>query len=260
MAKTGRKTSLQKLQRRIKKFWKQNKSLIRGGGQLLLAVFLVLLLAVPFLRTSNPGNSFGIDVSSHNGRIAWDDVSENGVAFAVIRAGGRTYRDGTIYTDARFKRNMRSAWFHHVDRGVYFYSQAVSEAEAREEAEAVLKSINGADLKLPVFLDVEDTGTDGKGRADKLTRAQRTAVVLAFADVIREEGYTPGVYANRWYLSSMMDADALRDAGVVIWLAEYTNAATPKYDGTYDYWQYSKTGTVPGIDGAVDLDRAFVGP
>lgn len=260
MAKTGRKTSLQKLQRRFKKFWKQNKSLIKGGGQLLLAVFLVLLVAVPFLRTSNPGNSYGIDVSSHNGKIAWDDVAENGVAFAVIRAGGRTWKTGGLYEDALFKRNMRGAWFHHVDRGVYFYSQAVNEDEAREEAKAVLKAVSGAKLKLPIFLDVEDTGTGGKGRADKLTRDQRTAVILAFAEVIREEGYTPGLYANRWYLNSMMDTGALRNAGVVIWLAEYTNAATPKYGGAWDYWQYSKTGTVPGIDGAVDLDRVSVGP
>lgn len=260
MANTRKKTSLQKLQRRVKKFWKHNKSLIRGGGQLVLAVFLVLLLAVPFLRESNPGNTFGIDVSSHNGKIAWDDVAENGVAFAVIRTGGRSWKNGDLYEDARFKRNMRGAWFHHVDRGVYFYSQAVSEDEAREEAKAVLKSVNGANLKLPVFLDVEDTGTDGKGRADKLTRAQRTANILAFAETIRDKGYTPGVYANRWYLTSMIDTEALRDAGIVIWLAEYTKAAAPKYDGFYDYWQYSKTGSVPGIGGSVDLDRVPVSP
>ena len=248
------------LKKRARRFWKKNKSLIQGGGQLLLAVSLVLLLAVPFLREDNPGNTYGIDVSSHNGKIAWDDVAENGVAFAVIRVGGRTWQDGTLYSDARFKRNMRGAWFHHVDRGVYFYSQAITEDEAREEADAVLKAVGGADLKLPVFLDVEDTGTEGKGRADGLSRAQRTAVVLAFAERVKEKGLTPGVYANRWYLTSVLDTDALRDAGVVIWLAEYTKAATPKYDGSYDFWQYSKTGTVPGIAGAVDLDRAAVGP
>lgn len=250
--KRGRGGSFQK---RIKKFWKQNRPLIKGGLQFLALAVLIIAITIPFLRTENPGNTYGIDVSSHNGTVRWDEVSENGVQFAVIRAGGRTYRTGEIYQDTRFKRNMRRAWFHHVNRGVYFYSQAVNADEAREEAKAVLKSLNGANLKLPVFLDIEDTGTEGKGRADGLTKAQRTEIALAFAEVISDKGYTPGVYANRWYLNDRLDADALRNAGISIWLAEYTNNDRPVYGGAYDFWQYSKTGTVPGIDGAVDLDR-----
>ena len=121
----------------------------------------------------------------------------------------------------------------------------------------IVKCLSGANLKLPVFYDIEDTGTEGKGRADGLSRAQRTANALAFAEVIAEEGYTPGVYANRWYLTSELDADALRNAGVSIWLAEYTNNERPAYREAYDYWQYSKTGRVPGIDGDADLDRVY---
>ena len=115
---------------------------MKGAAQFLVLAVLVLVVVFPFLRTENPGNTYGIDVSSHNGTVRWDEVSENGVQFAVIRAGGRTYRTGEIYQDTRFKRNMRRAWFHHVDRGVYFYSQAVNTDEAREEAKAVLKSLN----------------------------------------------------------------------------------------------------------------------
>lgn len=244
--------------RKAKRFWKKNRSLVKGLLQLLLIVILVVLAVIPTLRVSNPGNTYGIDVSSHNGSIDWSEVSENGVQFAVIRAGTRSYGSGALNEDVRFKRNMRHAWFHHVDRGVYFYSQAVTEEEAREEAEFTLGRIGGASLKLPVFLDIEDTGTNGKGRADGLSRTDRTAIALAFADVIRENGYTPGVYANRWYLESRLDAETLKDAGIVIWLAEYTSSAAPKYSGHFDYWQYSKTGTVPGIDGAVDLDRTSV--
>ena len=252
--KRGRGRSFQK---RVKTFWKQNQTLIKGGLQFLVIALVVLAIAVPFLRVDNPGNTYGIDVSSHNGVVRWNEVSENGVQFAVIRAGVRTSRTGEIYRDEQFKRNMRRAWFHHVDRGVYFYSQAINEEEAREEAKAVLKSLSGARLKLPVFYDIEDTGTKGKGRADGLSRQQRTANALAFAEVITDEGYTPGVYANRWYLNSELDADALRNAGVSIWLAEYTNYERPAYSGAYDYWQYSKTGSVPGIDGPVDLDRVY---
>lgn len=241
--------------KRIQKFWKQNKELITGIGKLLVVALLVVAVSIPFLRGSNPGNTYGIDVSSHNGKIDWDDVAENGMAFAVIRAGGRSYKSGELYKDEQFKRNMRSAWFHHVDRGVYFYSQAVNADEAKEEAEYTLKEIGGANLALPVFIDVEDTGTDGKGRADGLTKDERTAVVLAFAEVVSEKGYTPGVYANRWFLQNYLDTSALEKAGVQIWLAEYTKKSRPQYTGHYDYWQYTDSGKVSGITGTVDLNR-----
>lgn len=253
--RNGRSGSFAKWERKWKKFWKKNKKAIQGALGFLVVLVLIALIAIPSMRVSNPGNTYGIDVSSHNGVIEWDEVAEDGVEFAVIRAGTRAYNSGELREDVRFKRNMRHAWFHHVDRGVYFYSQAVNEDEAREEAEFVIKQVNGAALKLPVFLDIEDTGTNGKGRADGLSREQRTAIALAFAEVIREKGYTPGVYANRWYLNDRLDAAALEAAGIRIWLAEYTKAAAPKYTGRYDYWQYSQTGRVPGIPGAVDLDR-----
>lgn len=229
--------------------------MLKGMLELLVAAVLVILLIIPFLRTTNPGNTYGIDVSYHNGTIHWKEVAENGVNFAVIRSGGRSYSTGKLYEDSQFKRNMHHAWFYHVDRGVYFYTQAINEKEAQEEAEAVLKSIDGANLKLPVFLDIEDTDTGGKGRADHLSREQRTSIALAFCKVIADKGYTPGVYANRWYFNNRLDAEALRKAGIKIWLAEYTKNARPAYRGAYDYWQYSRTGSVPGIDGAVDLDR-----
>lgn len=254
-SRRGRSGSLAKAKRKWKRFWKKNGSALEGVLGLLLVLVLIALIAIPALRVSNPGNTYGIDVSSHNGSIRWKEVAENGVEFAVIRVGSRGWSNGAIKEDPQFKRNMRHAWFHHVDRGVYFYSQAVNEAEAEEEALAVVKSVGGADLALPIFLDLEDTGTNGKGRADKLSREERTKVALAFARVIEEKGFRPGVYANRWYLNSALDPQALEDAGVAIWLAEYTSSARPKYTGHYDYWQYSEKGTVPGIDGTVDLDR-----
>lgn len=243
------------VKRRARRFWKKNKKTLQGAGILVFALLLVAALTIPALRGTNPGNTFGVDVSEHNGKIAWDDVSENGIAFAVIRAGVRSYGKGEIREDARFKRNMRSAWFHHVERGVYFYSQAVSVEEAREEAEATLKFVGGANLSLPVFIDVEDTGTGGKGRADHLSVQERTDIVLAFADVIREKGYTPGLYANRWFLTNQLDTAAIREKGIAIWLAEYTSKGRPSYKGSYDYWQYTEKGSLPGISGPVDLNR-----
>ena len=84
--KRGRGGSFEK---RVKQFWKQNKTLIKGGLQFLAIVLVVFVIAIPFMRVDNPGNTYGIDVSSHNGTVRWDEVSENGVQFAVIRAGAR---------------------------------------------------------------------------------------------------------------------------------------------------------------------------
>lgn len=216
---------------------------------------LASLVVVSQLRTVNVQNNYGIDVSSHNGKIKWSEVRKDGVSFALIRCGGRSYASaGRLYEDEEFKRNLRLAHRNGMNVGVYFYSQATTKEEAVEEAQMVLEHIRGKTLELPVFLDVEDTETGGKGRADGLTIEQRDEVVNAFCDTIRKKGYQAGVYSNRWYLTHKMNVASFHK-NTEIWVAEYHDGETPKYDGKWDYWQYSMKGEVSGIDGPVDLDR-----
>lgn len=237
---------------RFVRFYNRNRTIILDILIPVLMVLIALIIALN-VRTSSRTGNYGIDVSQHQGKIKWSTVSDDGVTFAVIRCGYRAYSTGKVYEDSQFKRNMRNAKAVGIRRGVYFYSQATTVKEAREEAAYVLKWLNGAKLDYPVYIDIEDTESNGQGRADGLTVAERTAAVKAFCAAIEEGGYDAGIYSNIYYLTSMMDLSQLSSYSV--WVAHYVDGSDPQYDGDYDLWQYSATGTVAGIDGYVDLDR-----
>jgi glucan-binding repeat-containing protein len=192
----------------------------------------------------------GIDVSSWNGNINWTAVKNAGISFAIIRAGGRGTTQGSLYEDKYFKANIAGATAAGIKVGVYFYSQAITEAEAKQEAEMVLSLVSGYQVSYPIFIDVEASG----GRADSLSRAARTNVINAFCSTIQARGYKAGVYANKNWMTNYINVSALR-SNVTIWLAQYNSTIT--YQGNVDIWQYSSKGTVSGISGNVDMDLCY---
>ena len=198
-----------------------------------------------------PAGTLGIDVSKYNKSIDWERVRAAGVEFAIIRAGYRGSSTGVLVEDPYFRQNLVGAKEAGVKTGVYFFTQAVNEAEAREEAEAVASLVNVRDLSMPVFLDVESSGNAHGGRADGLDIATRTAVVKAFCEAAEELGYDAGVYANKTWMTKYLNMEEL--APYTKWLAQY-NTAGPTYTGDYSIWQYTSSGTVDGIQGRVDLD------
>ena len=195
--------------------------------------------------------SMGIDVSKWNGSIDWNAVKNSGVSYVIIRVGYRGSSQGALIDDPTFKTNIKGATAAGLKVGVYFFTQAVDEVEAVQEASMVIDRISGYKISYPVFLDVEGSG----GRGDKIDSATRTAVCKAFCNTIQNAGYTAGIYANKTWLSNKMDAGAL--GSYKIWLAQY--AATPSYTGRYDLWQYKSTGKVSGISGNVDLNLSYLG-
>ena len=195
--------------------------------------------------------TMGIDVSKWNGSIDWNAVKNSGVNYVIIRVGYRGSSQGALIEDPKFKTNIKGATAAGLKVGVYFFTQAVDEVEAVQEASMVLDRISGYKISYPVFLDVEGSG----GRGDAIDSATRTAVCKAFCNTIKNAGYTPGVYANKTWLTSKMDAGALN--GYKIWLAQY--AKTPTYTGRYDLWQYRSDGKVSGISGKVDLNISYLG-
>ena len=195
--------------------------------------------------------TMGIDVSKWNGTIDWNAVKNSGVSYVIIRVGYRGSSQGALIEDPKFKTNIKGATAAGIKVGVYFFTQAVDEVEAVQEASMVLDRISGYKISYPVFLDVEGSG----GRGDAIDSATRTAVCKAFCNTIKNAGYTPGVYANKTWLTSKMDAGALN--GYKIWLAQY--AKTPTYTGRYDLWQYRSNGKVSGISGNVDLNLSYLG-
>ena len=195
--------------------------------------------------------AFGIDVSKWNGNIDWNSVKSSGAAYAIIRCGYRGSTTGALITDPKFAANISGANAVGMKVGVYFFTQAVNEKEAVEEASMVLDLVKKYKISYPIFLDVESSG----GRADGIDKGTRTAVCKAFCATIQNSGYTAGVYANKTWFTSKIDAGAL--GSYKIWLAQY--AAAPSYAGRYHLWQYSSKGSVPGIKGNVDLNLSYLG-
>ena len=195
------------------------------------------------------GNSrAGIDVSKWNGDIDWDRVRNAGVEFAIIRAGYRGSVTGSLVEDPRFADNMKGAAASGVPVGVYFFTQAVNEVEAVEEASAVIQLVREYNLAYPIFIDTEGAG--GNGRADGLDPDTRTLVCEAFCRTIENAGYTAGVYASRNWYNNNLYVDRLDK--YFIWLAEYRSA--PLYQGYYQMWQHTSKGEVDGISGNVDMN------
>jgi GH25 family lysozyme M1 (1,4-beta-N-acetylmuramidase) len=199
-------------------------------------------------KKSGSGTKLGIDVSKWNGDIDWRKVKDAGVEFAIIRAGYRGSVTGSIVVDPYFEYNMKEAASAGVSAGVYFFTQAVNEVEAVEEASAVIELIKKYNIEFPIYIDTEGAG--GNGRADALDKETRTLVCEAFCRTIENAGYKAGVYASRnWYYNNLETSGLER---YQIWLAEYRSA--PLYQGYYNMWQYTSKGKIDGIEGNVDLD------
>ncbi|MGM9619069.1 MAG: GH25 family lysozyme [Oscillospiraceae bacterium] len=198
-------------------------------------------------------SSMGIDVSSYQGNIDWEAVAASGISFAIIRAGYRGYTNGRIVEDTYFRKNIEGALAAGLDVGVYFFSQAITEAEAVEEADFVLGLTEGYPLQLPVVFDWENVSSSS-ARTAGLGKAALTACAIAFCQRVESAGYDATVYFNQYLGYVRYDLTQLTDYGW--WLADY-NATPAFYYGGYDLWQYTSSGTVPGIQGRVDLNVRF---
>ena len=194
----------------------------------------------------------GIDVSAFQGWIDWQQVADSGVDFAIIRAGYRGYGDGSTHQDEYLTYNIESAQAAGLDVGVYFFSQALDEIEARAEAYAVLAMVRDYDLQLPVYFDWEPIADDS-ARTSTISSSELTAGAKAFCQIIEQEGYEAGVYFNLSMATHYYHLNELSDYD--FWLAEYQE--TPSYPFAIDAWQYSSEGSVPGIDTQVDMNLMF---
>lgn len=197
----------------------------------------------------------GIDVSKWQGNIDWQAVAGAGIDFAIIRVGYRGYTAGTLVEDEYFRKNIAGATKAGIKVGVYFFTQAITEAEAVEEASMAIASVKGYHLDYPIFIDTEWSGGYPNGRADNLSKDQRTKVVKAFCKTVQNSGYKAGVYASKSWYQSNLYADELND--YLIWVAQYNTECT--YTGKYDMWQYTSQGSVPGISGNVDMNVYYKG-
>lgn len=195
--------------------------------------------------------SIGIDVSKWQGEIDWEKVANSGVGidFAIIRCGYRGISSGDLIEDPYFKKNIEGAIKNGIKVGVYFYSQAITKAEAIEEASMALELVKGYNLQLPIYIDTEGSG----GRGDTISKSERTEILKTFCEVIKNAGFKPGVYSGRYWYNNHVITSKIEQYH--IWVAQYNDVC--EYEGRYDIWQYTSSGSVPGINGKVDMNIAY---
>ena len=200
-----------------------------------------------------------IDVSKYQGDINWEKVKASGIEYAIIRAGYRGYGTGNIKTDEKFTENIQGALDVGIDVGIYFFSQAISEKEAIEEASYTLKLIEGYNISLPIAIDYEyasdSQGLTGRLYNANLSKDSATRICNAFCKTIKQHGYSAMVYANKSMLESNLNASQIADK-YDVWLAHYTSKTS--YTGYYNFWQFSQSEKVDGINSFVDMSFWYV--
>ncbi len=201
-----------------------------------------------FMTCLNGDYATGIDVSSHQTEVNWQQVKDAGVEFVFIRVGRRGSTEGQLYEDELSQAHYAGAREAGLKIGAYFYSQAISPKEAEEEAWFVLKKIADWELELPVVYDWEWGGEDS--RTTDLSKEILTQCNRSFCQIIQNAGLQPMVYFNEHQGLEQMDLEALQE--YPFWLAMYDSPMDFPY--RVDYWQYTQEGALDGIDGNVDLN------
>ena len=192
----------------------------------------------------------GIDVSEHQGRIDWNAVKASGIDFAILRVGfGAPSWGGRV--DYQFNRNISECERLGIPYGVYIYSYAFDNQQAADEASMVINCLSGHNPRLPVYYDLEDNSIIANGRQTGIAlRAQ------VFCNRISAAGYEPGIYANlNWFNNILIDS-VFKSSSWDHWIAQYNSQCD--YTGNYSFWQYKSNGKVPGINGNVDMNYAYV--
>lgn len=195
----------------------------------------------------------GIDVSTFQGDIDWKKVKNDGIEFAIIRLGFRGYESGKIVLDSKFEDNIEGSLKAGLDTGVYFFTEALDEEEAIEEADFVIENLEDYKINMPVVIDVEESANTEKTRTRDLTADQRTKNVIAFCERIKDAGYDVMIYGNLKSFMIMMNIEELEEYDK--WFAYY------KYPFHFPYkikmWQYTAYERIDGIDGKADVNLMF---
>lgn len=205
----------------------------------------------------NYTSMFGIDVAEFQQEIDWRKVKDDSVEFAYIRLGRRGATKGDLYIDERFEANYKGARDNGIKVGVYFFSQALDEKEAIEEAHYVLSALENKKIDLPIAYDLEEVFLeDGLvSRIALLDKEQLTRNAIAFTNEIKKFGHEVIIYTYPYWLANFYDLDEIRD--IPMWYAQY-DVKKPEIDNPIMIWQYSNTGTINGISKDTDLNIMFI--
>ncbi len=194
-----------------------------------------------------------IDVSKYQGEIDWKAVKEFGIDGAMIRVGVRGYGSGAIVGDSAFDANIKEALENDIQVGAYFFSEAITVEEAKEEAKFILDALKPYKIQLPVVIDLEEIEGD-EARNESLSKEKLTEVAMTFLEMVEDAGYEAMLYGNIKTISEMVDYEKLQDYG--LWFAYYSDEIYVPYK--VDMWQYSSSGKVPGVETDCDMNMMFM--
>ena len=208
-----------------------------------------------YYENNEPAAKFGIDISQYQGNIDWNKVKNEGVEFAILRAGYRGYETGILKTDSKFIEYAQGAGSVDIGIGVYFYSQAINETEAAEEADYVLNLLNENNISpdYPIVFDWEFVLDEDPARTDLLDKEMINKCCITFCEKIKAAGYMPMYYTN--ITNALFKFNMPQLSGYGMWLAEYSKSTDFIYN--FDMWQYTCSGLIDGIDSLVDLNLYF---
>ena len=195
----------------------------------------------------------GVDISKENGDVDFNKLKKAGVDFVMVRIGYRGYESGNMVLDEQYFDNIQLANEAGLAVGVYFESQATTVEEALEEAEFVVTNLIEMRVTYPVVFDLGLIAND-TSRIDNIPKTQLTEITNTFCNRVKEVGYKPMVYGNKYWLLRKIDLTLLGDFD--IWLSQ--NGQVPDYPYEFAMWQYTNTGSVNGISGDVNMNISFI--
>lgn len=249
----------------IKKFIKKNTVPIIAVVVALAVLIVCTVIGSSGRKLPNPlpnlnkDVALGVDVSSYNEDIDWQSLKDE-VDFVIVRAGYTGYAKGNICLDDRLYDNLSGANDAGIPVGVYYYTQATTVKEAKEEARFVLHHIKRYDISLPVFIDYEYAQQNGEfvGRLydASLSKDDAADIINAFCKVIEDAGYQSGVYASSSTYTTEIKTESILKSSY-IWVADYNDKVT--YKGDWDVWQYTEQGEMNSIGSRfVDMDYWYL--
>lgn len=195
----------------------------------------------------------GVDISKAEGYVDFNKLKKAGVDFVMLRVGARGYSSGQLVIDEYFSDNIKRASDAKLEIGLYFFSQAVTEAEAIEEANLVLQQIEGFTVRYPIAIDMEYVDND-TSRIEGVSRADKTTITKAFLDTVQAAGYEPMIYGDKQWLVKQIDLSKL--TGYDVWLSQLEDV--PDYPYRFSMWQYSRSVSLDGISGYANLNISFI--
>lgn len=206
-----------------------------------------------YFANGDKASYLGVDISKENGTVDFKKIKKDGVDFVMVRLGYRGYESGKVILDEEYFDNIQLANEAGLAVGVYFESQATTVDEALEEAEFVVTNLIEMRVTYPVVFDLGLVANDSS-RIDNIPKTQLTEITNAFCERVKEVGFTPMVYGNKYWLLRKIDLTMLGDYD--IWLSQ--NEEVPDYPYEFAMWQYSHTGSVSGISGDVNMNISFI--